>query len=409
MNAMSFSRTPELPVPPTTLSLSKKYSPTLAFGTHLKNTVCALNGNQARISPIHANLEEENSLGAFREAIVDMRNWLGGPPEIVAYDLHPDYVSTKVAAQLATEWPGVSSIGVQHHHAHIVSCMAEHGLEGPVLGVALDGTGYGLDGTIWGGEILVAESDTFRRAGWIQPIPLPGGARAVLEPWRVGLSYLYRAFGPDIYDLGIDAVTHQERKKLDLIIKMIEHGINAPLASSCGRMFDAVAAILGVREHVQYEGEAAMELERLVKGEWNSNQPRYSFALNHQDNVTIIDPATMVFELVRDCREHIDADECSLKFHNGLIDVYATALTAIAEKTNIQTVVLSGGCFLNKYLRNGLRSQLESQGFSVFLPHHLPVGDPGISLGQAVVGASIFARQTGDSPKAEEGELCYPT
>ncbi len=409
MNAMSSSPTSSLSTLPTTLSLSKKYSPTLAFGTHLKNTVCALRGNQAQISSIHVNLEEENSLAAFYEAIADMGNWLGGPPEIVAYDLHPDYVSTRVAAQWATKWPGVSSIGVQHHHAHIVSCMAEHGLEGPVLGVALDGTGYGLDGTIWGGEILVAEPGAFSRVGWIQPIPLPGGNRAVLEPWRVGLSYLYHAFHHDMYDLGIDVVTHQERKKLDLIIKMIEQGINAPLSSSCGRMFDAVAAILGLREYVQYEGEAAIELERLVKGEWNSNQPRYSFALNHQDNVTIIDPATMVFELVRDCREHVDAGECSRKFHNGIIDMYATTLTLIAERTNIETVVLSGGCFLNKYLRNGLRSQLESQGFSVFLPRHLPVGDSGISFGQAIIGASIVAGQTGDNPKAEEGELCCTT
>ncbi len=393
-----------------TFPLPPKHPPIFACGSHLKNTVCAIRGNQIRISPVHENLEEETSFDAFRGAITLLEKWLGSPPEFVAHDLHPDYISTKVASQLAAIRPGAEMIGVQHHHAHIAGCMAEYGLEGPVVGVALDGTGYGLDGNIWGGEILIAELHTFRREGWLQPFALPGGVRAIREPWRVGLSLCHQTFGRNTYDLDIGIISRREKEKLEFLIAMVEQGINAPYASSCGRLFDAVAAILGVREYVQHEGEAAIALEQLVEGEWSPDEPRYAFALNRRKDGLIIDPAPMVKALVHDCHEHVDVDLCSLKFHNGLIDAYATAVAAIAKEMNIHTIAFGGGCFRNSYLCSGLRSQLEARGFSVFVPHLVPVGDAGISFGQAVVAASILARRMRVTTRNfEERQACFPT
>lgn len=390
--------------------LSTKHPPILACGSHLKNTVCALRGNQIRISSVHENLEEESWFHAFRRAITSHEEWLGGPAEFVAHDLHPDYVSTRVAAQLAAIRPDGGLIGVQHHHAHIAGCMAEYGLEGPVVGVALDGTGYGLDGSIWGGEILIAELHTFHRAGWLQPFALPGGVRAIQEPWRVGLSLCHQTFGGNTYDLDIGFIRSREREKLEFLIALAEQGINAPLASSCGRLFDAVAAILGVREYVQQEGEAAVALERLVEGEWRPDQPHYSFALIRGKDGLIIDPAPMVKALAHDCHQHVDVDLCSRKFHNGLIDAYGAAVAAIAKELNINTVAFGGGCFWNAYLCKGVRSLLEDRGFSVFVPHLVPVGDAGISLGQAVVAASIVARRMRVPTRGFERRLeCFPT
>lgn len=392
-----------------TFPFSTKHSPILACGSHLKNTVCALHGNQIRISPVHENLEEESCFQAFRGAITLLEEWLGGPLGFVAHDLHPDYVSTKIATRWAAG-SGATVIPVQHHHAHIAGCMAEYGLEGPVVGVALDGTGYGLDGSIWGGEILIAELHTFCRAGWLQPFALPGGVRAVQEPWRVGLSLCHQTFGGNTYNLDIGIIRCREREKLEFLIAMVEQGINAPHASSCGRLFDAVAAILGVREYVQHEGEAAVALEQLVEGEWNPDQPRYSFALIREKDGLIIDPAPMVKALVHDCHEHVDVDLCSRKFHNGLVEAYGATVAAIAEEMNIHTVAFGGGCFRNSYLCRGLRSLLEDRGFSVFVPRLIPVGDAGISFGQAVVAASIAARRMRVTTRDfEERQACFPT
>jgi hydrogenase maturation protein HypF len=386
---------------PTTFSFPDGFPLTLAFGSHLKNTVCALKGNLMRISDVHPNLESENDFRSFRKSVDEMKDWLGRPPEVLACDLHPDYVSTRMAARMTEENPETVLTAVQHHHAHIVSCMAECDLQGPVLGVALDGTGYGVDETIWGGEVLLAGRASFRRMGYLQPIPLPGGTRAVAEPWRTGLSYLLYAFDNDIDHVDIDIVRRRRREDRDLVQRMIARGINAPLSSSCGRLFDAVAAILSIRTSVCHEGEAAMELERLAGPEWEYSRPGYSLSLNRRDGVVIMDPAAMVRDLVHESRKGESLQTCSRKFHASVIHAFANTVIVASGETGVRTVVLSGGCFLNSHLRVGLERELSSRGLSVFLPRRLHVGDASLSLGQAVVAASLFRGNGSEHRSAE--------
>ncbi|MFZ0796949.1 MAG: carbamoyltransferase HypF, partial [Terriglobales bacterium] len=229
----------------------------LAVGGELKNTICLTKGKHAFLSQHVGDLENVESYRFFHEAIEHLERILEIRPEIVAYDLHPDYFSTKWALQQH----GVKLVGVQHHHAHIASCMAENHLEGRVIGFALDGTGYGTDGNIWGGEALIAGYENFERAAHFEYVPLPGGSAAIREPWRMAVSYLAHYFGRDFLKLDIPFVRQLNRPKVELLLRVIEQGVNSPLTSSCGRLFDAVAALVGIRQQVNYEAQAAIELE----------------------------------------------------------------------------------------------------------------------------------------------------
>jgi hydrogenase maturation protein HypF len=232
--------------------------PVLACGAELKNTFCLADGSRAVISHHIGDLENAETLRSFTDGIEHFRRLLDIEPELIAHDLHPDYLSTKYAAGLA----GVDLLGVQHHHAHIASCLADNGLAGPVIGVAFDGTGYGTDGTIWGGEFLIADLAGFERAGWLAPVPLPGGTAAIRQPWRMAAAYLAEAGQGDLSaEL---AVRHRNERHWSAVLTMAQRGINSPLTSSAGRLFDAAAALLGVRDVINYEGQAAIELEQLA-------------------------------------------------------------------------------------------------------------------------------------------------
>ncbi|MEU8269770.1 carbamoyltransferase HypF [Sphaerisporangium sp. NPDC049002] len=358
--------------------------PVLGCGAELKHTFCLAEGRRAFVSHHIGDLENFETLRSFTEGVRHFQRLFGVRPELVAHDLHPEYLSTKYA--LARE--GVELVGVQHHHAHIASCMADNGVAGPVIGVAFDGLGYGLDGTLWGGEFLVADLAGFERAGHLEPVPMPGGATAIRQPWRMAAAYL-GAGAPE--GLG---VRERNAGRWDAVAAMAARGVNAPPTSSAGRLFDAVAALVTGRDTVTYEGQAAIELERIAApGEQRAYPCR------------ILDPAAtgtggadgerpfrvVGLDLVEAVVEDAGAGAAviSARFHNGVARLVAEGCLRVRERTGLSTVALSGGVFQNLYLVERAAALLEERGFTVLLHSRVPPNDAGISLGQvAVAGAT---------------------
>jgi hydrogenase maturation protein HypF len=300
-------------------------------------------------------------------------------PQLVAYDLHPEYLSSKYALDL----DGVDLIGVQHHHAHIASCLADNGADGPVIGVAFDGTGYGTDATIWGGEFLIADLTGFTRAGHLAAVPMPGGAAAVRQPWRMAAAYLDGA-GLDV--AGLD-VARRNGARWDAIVSMARSGFNAPRTSSAGRLFDAVAAILSVRDEISYEGQAAIELEQLAD---------VAEAGAYQAGIQSGDPfqasgAALVGSAVADLRAGVHREVIAARFHNGLAALITGGCVLLRERHGLSTVALSGGVFQNMLLLARTVTCLTARGFTVLTHSRVPCNDGGISLGQAVIAAAQTA------------------
>ena len=305
-------------------------------------------------------------------------------PEIIAHDLHPDYLSSKFAKKYASEHPDILRVPVQHHHAHIAACMAENLIDGPVIGLALDGTGYGTDGRIWGGEVLIVEAEHFQRSAHLAYIPMPGAAAAVREPWRMGIGYLYHTFGNDLFDLDIPFLQKIDKKRIKTLVQMISAKINSPLTSSMGRLFDAVAAITGIRNNITYTGQAAMELES-ISG--NQNKKLYKYVWDNNEIISI-DVRPVIRGIVLDLEKRIDPSIIGCKFHNTLIKMLADVCSIIKNRTGLNRVALSGGVFLNKILSTGLTNALKSNDFKVFTHCLTPANDGGLALGQAVVAAA---------------------
>jgi hydrogenase maturation protein HypF len=303
------------------------------------------------------------------------------------YDLHPDYFSTK----WALTQPKFPRFGVQHHHAHIASCMAENQLDGKVIGLALDGTGYGTDGCIWGGEVLVADYDDFERAAHLEYVPLPGGAEAIREPWRMAVSYLVHHFGRDFMSLDLPLVRRLNVVRAELMIRMMEREVQSPLTSSCGRLFDAVAALLGIRERVTYEAQAAIELEAAIAD--RGDPGGYPFELKSNNPGWIIGTKPLFKAILEDLQSHTTTSVISQRFHNGLAEILGCVAGLIREKTALTRVCLSGGTLNNTYLRCRLKDHLEAAGFAVFAHHEVPAGDGGLSLGQAMIAAHRLMRR----------------
>jgi hydrogenase maturation protein HypF len=298
---------------------------------------------------------------------------------VIAHDLHPDYFSTK----WAQERTGVELVGVQHHHAHVAACMAENHLDGKVIGIALDGTGYGTDGAIWGGEVLVTDYAGFERAAHFEYVPLPGGAAAIHEPWRMAVSYLAKHFGKDVEKLGLPFLAEIDSRKLSVVLQMMEREINSPRTSSCGRLFDAVAALVGLRGTVNFEAQAAVELEMAARD--SGSEAAYPLDLNLHGAIWQIGTKSLFEWLVRDVRKQTNVAEISRKFHNGLALVLVEAAERIRERTKLNRVCLSGGCFLNALLLETMIAEMKERSFEVFFHTEVPAGDGGISLGQAVI------------------------
>jgi len=365
-----------VPVP---VHLEKETLPVLGVGGELKNTVCVLRGGEAFLSQHVGDLENLESYGFFEEAVQHMQRILETEPKVIAHDLHPDYFSTK----WAQERGGVELVGVQHHHAHTAACMAENHLDGKVIAIALDGTGYGTDGAIWGGEVLVADYEGFERAGHLEYLPLPGGAAAIHEPWRMAVSYLVKHYGKEIGKLKLPFLAGMDSRRLDVAVQMIEREINSPRTSSCGRLFDAVAALTGLRGAVNFEAQAAIELEMAARD--SDTGTAYPMDLYAQGGAWEVGTKPLFDWLLKDIRHKASVAEMSRKFHNGLALVFVDLVKRIRDRTKLNRVCLSGGCFLNVLLLQTMIAELRERSFEVYFHTEVPAGDGGISLGQAVI------------------------
>ena len=366
-----------VPVP---VFLQKPVPPILACGAELKNTVCLTKKNQAFLSQHIGDLENLSAYEFFISTIEHMKQLLDISPEIVAHDLHPDYLSTRYAEELKD----IKKIQVQHHHAHIVSCMAENLIDGPVIGLSFDGTGYGADGNIWGGEILVADHKTYRRAAHLSYTPMPGGAAAVKEPWRMAVSYLYDAFGDAFMDLDLPILKGIDEKRIKILVEMIQKKVNSPDTSSLGRLFDGIAAMIGIRNHVSFEGQAAMELEMLAE---KTIAATYDYDWVSGDvHRVLVQP--IIRGVVNDMQKGVDPSEISGKFHSTLVRMFSELCEIIGKETGLNRVVLSGGVFQNSFLLTGLIQTLTRNNFQVFTHTLVPPNDGGIALGQAMVAAA---------------------
>ena len=370
-----------VPIP---IFLRNEVPPILACGGELKNTICVTKQNQAFLSQHIGDLENPATHEFLELTATHLERILDIYPQIIAFDMHPGYFST----QFAREQEARDKIAVQHHHAHIVSCMAEHQLEGPVIGLSFDGTGYGTDAAIWGGEVLIAEEHEFHRAGHLAYVPMPGGDAAIREPWRMALSYLQDAFGEGFRDLNLPFLKAIDSPRQAVISQMIFRRVNSPLTSSLGRLFDGVAAICGIRNQVNFEGQAAIELEMLAADAADSTY-EYEWV---EGNSFKIPTAPIIRGIVKDLGGGGSVADISAKFHRTLVCLFADICAVIRKEQGLDRVVMSGGVFQNAILLTGLAAELEKRGFTVFSHRLVPTNDGGLALGQAVAAAAISAR-----------------
>src|SRR6267378_2479255 len=357
---------------PDPIELGFTAPPVLAVGANLKNAVCMTRGGEAYLSPHVGDLDHLETFAYFREVIGKLTQLLGVHPEVVAFDLHPDYVSTRWALE-----SGLRREPVQHHHAHLASCLAEHGRSGPSLGVAFDGTGCGPTGELWGGEFLLADLAGFQRLGHLRPLALAGGEAAIREPWRLAAAALYDA------GLDLKALRRIDRKKREAVLRLIETGAASPKATGAGRWFDAVAALCGLRDEITYEGQAAVELEAIAApGECCS----YPFRIERGDPF-VVDLRPAVRAIGAGLANGAPASEVAARFHRTLAMAIAAGCQIARERSRVETVALSGGCFQNRLLSESAKRLLEQDGFDVLVHGRVPPNDGGVALGQAAVAA----------------------
>jgi hydrogenase maturation protein HypF len=363
-----------VPVP---VFLKHPIKPILACGAELKNTIGLSRGSEVFLSQHIGDLENLATYDFFELTIAHLRRILSIEPEIIACDMHPDYLSTRYA----DKQEHLEKITVQHHHAHIVSCMAENQVIEPVIGLSFDGTGYGTDGSIWGGEVLLARYDGFERVAHLAPTPMPGGAAAIKEPWRMAISYLHQTYGEGFRNRKLAFLESLTTNQISITTQMIEKGVNVPQTSSLGRFFDGISALMGLRTKVAFEGQAAMELEMLASG---SITDVYDYAWSSQDGYQI-DPRAIIQGIVTDVENDILPAVISDKFHTTLIKLFSDLCRVLKKETGISQVALSGGCFQNAILLGGLARELQTNGFQVLTHKKVPANDGGICLGQALI------------------------
>jgi hydrogenase maturation protein HypF len=377
-----------LPVP-----LSDAASHVVAVGAHQKNAIAVSVENTVFISQHIGNLETASAYGAFEQVLGDFGDLYELEAKTVACDEHPNYFSSQYAHKLH----GAEIVTVQHHYAHALACMAENQIEAPAVGISWDGSGYGPDGTVWGGEFLQITPDGYERFAHLRRFCLPGGEKAVKEPRRVGLSLLRETFGNELEDLGelatLQAFTYAERRLLE---EMMVRRLHTPLTSSAGRLFDAVASIGGVRQVCRFEGQAAMELEFLTQNV--ETEESYSFELTAEQQCLVFDWGPMVRGIVSDVKEEAPRGYIAAKFHNTLAEV----MIAVATASGQNKVVLSGGCFQNRYLTERAVKRLREEGFQPYWHQRVPPNDGGIALGQV----AAVSRMKSKSAREEMAELC---
>jgi len=352
----------------------------LAVGGHLKNTFCLARDRSAFVSHHIGDLESAAAFRSLEEGIAHYSALARVHPEVIAHDLHPDYLST----QLCERYPSETRIAVQHHHAHIASCMAEHGLSEPVIGVAFDGAGLGDDGAIWGGEFLMVNAAGYDRVGHLRYVPLPGGDAAARHPLRMAIAHLREAYGEEFRTLPLRLMGRVGTDEIQLLEHMMAKNLNSPPTSSVGRLFDAVAALLGLRDAAQYEGQAAMELEAASDQDVTRS---YEFDLIESEGPLVIDSAPVIRSVVDDLVAGRDPHEIAGAFHNALAGMIVQVAREVRLATGIERVTLSGGVFQNNLLTARSLSGLRDAGFDVLTQRLVPCNDGGLSLGQAYVVA----------------------
>jgi hydrogenase maturation protein HypF len=370
---------------PTPIKLSRRLSrPVLACGALLKNTFCLARDNEAVLGPYIGDLENLETFTSYRDSILQMERFLAFRPEVIAHDLHPDYLSTRFALAQT----GAERVAVQHHHAHVASVMAEHGLDGPVIGLAYDGTGLGSDGTAWGGEVLVADFAAFERAATFRPLPLAGGDMAIRQPWRLALALLDDAFGGDTPLEALGLFRKVTPGDIDVVRGMIRERLNTPLAHGVGRYFDAFGALGLQRVRATYEGQVALEWNAVAE---QGQRSRYRFEIARTGGRLELDlragTRDATFELIGGAAPSL----VSARFHNMLVAASADMVRSVSRVHGRLPVVLAGGCFQNAWLAEGLLNELAPE-FTVHLASRVPPGDGGLALGQAVIADAVAGR-----------------
>jgi hydrogenase maturation protein HypF len=367
----------------------------LAMGGELKNTFCLLKGGKAIVSQHMGDLEDAVTYDDFQNNLALYQRLFDFTPDVIVVDKHPNYLSTRYGRQVAAE-TDTPLLEVQHHHAHIAACLAEHAVApdgGPVLGVALDGLGYGEDATIWGGEFLLADYHGFERVGHFQGVAMPGGTQAILQPWRNTFAHLSACLGWDRVEREfpeLEIVAFLSAKPLGPLQQMIAQGVNSPLASSAGRLFDAVAAALGVcREAASYEGQAAIELEALARPSFN-DQAGSGYPCDWEDGV--LGWASLWEALLADIAAGQETGVIAARFHAGLAAAVARVAAELCSDRGVDTVALNGGVVQNRLLLEAASRDLRMRGLRVLSPTRLPANDGGVSFGQAVIAAARAAR-----------------
>ena len=364
---------------PQAIDLGMQMAEVLACGGELKNTFCLSKGRYAVLSQHIGDMQNYETLIFFEETLANLKKLFRAAPRAVAYDLHPGYLSTQYALRI----PDLEKIGVQHHHAHIASCMAENGLRGPVIGVALDGTGYGTDGRIWGGEFLIADYAGFARRAHFRYVPLAGGDAAIRQTWRPALAYLADTFGggAEFSDLAPWRDVPEVQRRV--VRSMIAHRVNTVDTSSCGRLFDAVASIVGLRQQVNYEGQAAIELEMIAVADVADAYP-------FEIEADAVDFRPLIGCIVADVRAGTPAPVIAARFHNTVADAVVEVCVRLRAEELLNRVCLSGGTFQNMKLLGRTLAGLRGAGFDAYIHAQVPPNDGGIALGQAVIAAEIL-------------------
>jgi len=358
----------------------------IGFGAHKHNTFSISRDDEIFISHYIGETDNIETIKAFERGIKHFINFFDIPPDIAAVDFHPEYEATKFGKKWAKKNRN-PLIEISHYHAHVASCLLDNGVDEKVIGVTWDGTGYGSDGKIWGGEFLIADLKEYERKAHLKYIPLPGGDMAVKEPWRMGSTYLYKTFGKDFLNLDIDFVRRLDKRKWEVIKNMINKGVNSPENSSIGRLFDAVSSILGIRDTATYQGQAAIELEMIVE---KSVRECYKFRIKKDKNIYILDPKPVIEAIVKDIESGVTKEIISAKFHRGLSGMILEVSNLLREETGINIVCLTGGVFQNIVLRKEATAKLQEGKFKVYNHKKIPPNDGGISAGQVAIAMKRF-------------------
>jgi hydrogenase maturation protein HypF len=372
---------------PQPVFLREEVTPVLALGGEMKNAMCLTRGKTAFLSQHIGEMGYRETYEHFLKTIDHLKRILSIEPLAIACDLHPGYATTN----FADAQQDLPVFKVQHHHAHIVSCLAENQVKDRVIGVAFDGTGFGSDGTVWGGEFLIADYGSFERVAHLTPVHLPGGDQAVKKPWRMALSHLATFCGDCGYS-DLETIRKQSPRDKEMVLKLIQSGFNSPLTSSMGRLFDAISAILGVCEESTYEGQAAMELEMAID---NSTEDHYEFLYQDQEGPCSINPSPLLKGIYSDLKDRTPAGYISTKFHNSIAAMIVAVCLRLKERYRLDSVALSGGCFQNGYLLSQSISKLRQMGFTVLYHQIVPPNDGGIALGQALIANEHFTKNKG--------------